>query len=231
MYFGDKKMLNKFLTFLIIVSIPLYATNYNVGPNRVITNINNVVNILAPGDTVFVDGDHTYPGGLVFSNAGAPGNPIVIKGLRINGNRPVISGGQNTVHFESNHPYTSGADHYVLAGFEITGGSSRGVFHQADDLTLRDVAVHDCPNHGILGADEGSGSLTLEFVEVYHCGNGTQKHQMYIATDQANHPGSVLRIQFSYIHDANGGNNLKSRAERMKFITTGLREQRTMRLN
>jgi hypothetical protein len=35
----------------------------------------------------------------------------------------------------------SGADHYVFEGFEVTAGASRCIFHQSDDLTLRDLAA------------------------------------------------------------------------------------------
>jgi len=54
----------------------------------------------------------------------------------------------------------------------------------------------------------------MEYVEVHSCGYGTQKHQIYMATDETAHPGSVFRMQHCYVHDANGGNNIKSRAER-----------------
>jgi hypothetical protein len=106
------------------------------------------------------------------------------------------------------------SDHYVFEGFDVTGGSFRGIYHHADDITLRDTVVHDCPAHGILGADTGSGSLLMEYVEVYHCGNGTGEHAVYMATDEFAHPGSVFRMQYCYLHDQNGGNNIKSRAER-----------------
>ena len=39
-------------------------------------------------------------------------------------------------------------------------------------------------------------------------------HQIYMATDETAHPKSVFRMQHCYVHDANGGNNVKSRAER-----------------
>jgi hypothetical protein len=74
--------------------------------------------------------------------------------------------------------------------------------------------VHDCPLQGILGADTDSGSVLLEYVEVHHCGNGASNHQIYMATDEVAHPGSVFRMQYCYVHDANGGNSVKSRAER-----------------
>jgi uncharacterized membrane protein YgcG len=66
----------------------------------------------------------------------------------------------------------------------------------------------------LLGADDGSGSLLMEYDEVYHCGLGDQKHQIYMSTDQMTYPGSVFRMQFCYLHDGNGGHGVKSRAER-----------------
>ncbi len=196
--------------------MPAMATIYLVGPSRPYSSLQAVTGLLLPGDTVLVDGDHTYPGGVNFTQPGAIDAPITIRGIRINGNRPVISGGANTVQFSTPWPYTGpGADHYIFEGFEITGGTSRGIYHQAADLVVRDTLVHDCPQHGILGADGGSGSLTLEHVEVYACGSGDTRHQIYMATDETNRPpGSVFRMQFCYIHDGNGGNNVKSRAER-----------------
>jgi len=191
-----------------------FATNYAVGPDKQYKKLQDVVSLLKPGDTVFVDGNTTYTGGVLFSNAGAEASPIVIKGIRINGKRPVISGGTNTVHFSSDWPYTNGADNYLFEGFEITGGATRGIFHQAGNLYIRDVAVHGCPQHGILGADQGSGSCVMEYVEVYNCGAGDSRHQIYMATDEVNRPGSLFRMQHCYIHDATGGNNVKSRAER-----------------
>ena len=35
-----------------------------------------------------------------------------------------------------------------------------------------------------------------------------------MATDEEAYPGAVFRMQYNYVHDANGGNNVKSRAER-----------------
>ncbi|MRR09831.1 hypothetical protein EG831_07120, partial [bacterium] len=190
------------------------AAVYHVGPGQSYTQLQPAADLVDPGDTVLVDGDATYDGGVVFTRAGTADAPIVILGVRINGNRPVLSGGTNTVTFESPWPYDSGADHYVFQGFEVAAGTFRGIYHQADDLTVRDVLVRDCPAHGILGADQGSGSCLLEFVEVRNCGNGGSQHQIYMATDEVHHPGSVFRMRHCYVHDGDGGNNVKSRAER-----------------
>lgn len=203
------------LFLLTLAAEDLWAETYRVGPARTYTTLQAVTSLLGPGDVVEVDGDHTYPGGVTFSNPGTPQQKIEIRGIPVNGIYPVISGGTNTVAFATPWPYSGpGADHYVMDGFEVTGGSSRCIYHQAHDLTVRNTVVRDCPAHGILGADQGSGSLLLEHVEVYGSGSGTHRHQIYVATDQVNRPGSVLRIQFCYIHDGTGGNNVKSRAER-----------------
>lgn len=182
------------------------AETYQVGPTRDFTSLGDLADSLAPGDVVEIDGDTEYDGGVLFEAAGTAEQPIIIRGIRVNGNRPRLSGGNNTLEV--------GADHYVFEGLDLTGGTSRCFFHRADDITLRDSVIHDCPAHGILGADEGSGSLLLEYVEVHHCGSDTQRHQIYMTTDQNAHPGSVFRMQHCYVHDANGGNNVKSRAER-----------------
>jgi hypothetical protein len=210
-----------FITIVIAIGVLIFpdrrlcADTLYVGPGRAYINLQAVASLLNPGDVVEVDGDATYPGDVVFTQTGESDQKITIRGIRINGRRPVISGGTNSVAFVTPSPYSNpGADHYIFEGFEVTGGTSRGIYHQADDLTIRDVAVYNCLGQGVHGADSGSGSLTMEYVEVYGCGEGTQHHQIYMATDEVNSPGSVFRMQYCYIHDGNGGNNVKSRAER-----------------
>ena len=186
------------------VSQPL--TVYQVGPGKPYANLQAVASSLRPGDVVEVSGGATYAGGVRFTQSGTAASKIRIVGLRAGGARPVLSGGTNTVEFSANH--------YVFEGFDVTAGSSRCVFHHGDDITIRDTVVHDCPSHGILGADSDSGSLTLEYSEVYRSGAGDTRHQIYMATDETAYPGAVFRMQYCYVHDGNGGNNVKSRAER-----------------
>jgi hypothetical protein len=169
------------------------------------TSIQQVEALLAPGDLVLVDGNAVYTGGITFSNAGTPTQPITIRGVKVNGSRPVIEGGNNVVEFNQNN--------YIFEGFEIRNAGNRGLYHHADNNIIRDCVVHDCPQ-GILGADQGSGDLTVEYCEIYACGGGTGQHQIYMATNEDDYPGSVFRLQFCYIHDGTGGNNVKSRAER-----------------
>src|SRR5688500_7119515 len=127
--------------------------------------------LLKPGDVVEVSGNQTY-GAITLRAAGTAAAKITIRGVRVNGRRPIISGGINTVAFEGSH-------HVVFEGFEVTGGTSRCVFNHAANVTIRDTLVRDCPMHGILGADYDSGSLTLDRVEVTRSGYGDQKHPIY----------------------------------------------------
>ncbi|MEP0772742.1 MAG: hypothetical protein HRF46_00040, partial [Acidobacteriota bacterium] len=215
---SSKARLGTFVTAALLLGVaatPASAAVFQVGPGRTYTTLQQVAPLLNPGDLVEVDGNATYPGDIVFTRPGTAAQPITVRGIRVNGQRPLLSGGTNTVTFSTPWPYTGpGADHYIFEGFEITGGSFRCLYHQAAHLTARDLHIHHCPAHGVLGADEGSGSLSLEYCEIHHCGSGTTRHQVYMATDEANRPGSVFRMQFCFIHDGTGGNNVKSRAER-----------------
>lgn len=179
---------------------------YRVGPRRRYATIGQVAPLLKPGDLVLVDGDARYVEDLKLREAGTAARKITLRGVRVNGKRPVLEGTVSAVELAG--------DHYVFEGFEVTGGSSRCLYHHADDITVRDVAVHGCPSHGILSADEGSGSLTLDYVEVYDAGSGEMKHPVYVTSDAEAHPGAVFRMQHCYVHDGHGGNAVKSRAER-----------------
>lgn len=193
-------------TATVTVTTPPAGRTFNVGPTRTYTTLGAVQGLVGAGDLVLVDGNTTYAGGVVLSASGAPGAPITYRGVRVAGNRPVISGGTNTVEITGSH--------VVMEGFDLTGGSSRCLFQHGDDNTLRDSVVHGCSTHGILGADADSGSFLMEYVEVYGSGSGTNYHQIYLATDEARYPGAVFRMQHCYVHDANGGNSVKSRAGR-----------------
>ena len=181
-------------------------TVYQVGPGKQYANLQAVASLLRPGDIVEVQGGTTYAGGVRLTQSGTAASKITIRGVRVGGARPRLSGGTNTIEFAANH--------IVFEGFDVTGGTSRCVFHHGHEITIRDTVIHDCPAHGILGADSGSGSLTLEYSEVYRSGSGDRLHQIYMATDETAYPGAVFRMQYYYVHDGNGGNNVKSRAER-----------------
>ncbi|MCC6877299.1 MAG: hypothetical protein IT378_23540, partial [Sandaracinaceae bacterium] len=188
---------------LLPISI-VRAETYTVGPSGGVRQLADLPALQA-GDVVELERGATYTPGRFF-DSGAAGSPIVIRAAAGAGARPIVEGGSNAIEL--------GADHLVLEGLEIRDGSARCVFVHGHDLVLRDLVIHGCPNHGIEGGGSGGGDLTLDHVEIYDSGEGTQHHQVYVSSDEVMHPGSRFRMQYCYIHDGNGGNNVKSRHER-----------------
>jgi hypothetical protein len=195
------------LALLALAPRTVAAQNtYRVGPGEELTQLSDLP-ALGPGDTVEVMGGAEYePFVFDFDWDGTEDNPIRVVGIPVGGARPIFRGGTNTLEFQGNF--------YEVENIEVTGADFRCIFHHGHAITIRDSLVHDCPRHGILGADEDSGSLTLIRVEVYGCGGGDRDHQIYMATDESAYPGSVFHMELCWIHDGNGGNNVKSRAER-----------------
>lgn len=194
------------------------AATYRVGPGEQFEDIDEaLLGQVAPGDVIEVMGDHTYHGTWSFEpdNSGAAGNPVTVRGVPVNGKLPIVEGvgdgewDQFVVLFYANH--------FVFENFEIIGDGNEEnscLVNKADDVTVRNVVVHGCGRHGLLGTDDESGSITVEYSEFYGNGGGQYYHQIYAATDESTYPGSVFRLQYCYIHDGNGGNSVKSRAER-----------------
>src|SRR5262249_50888545 len=97
------------------------AATYQVGPGKPFATLQDTLGMLAPGDVVEVDGDHTYPGDLWFrpEQGGTKSAPVTVRGVRKNGKRPVIQGvGTEQYHDMIVLFY---ANHFVFEGFEIVG--------------------------------------------------------------------------------------------------------------
>ncbi len=191
--------------------------NYDVGPSRKIKTLEQLLSsiTLKPGDTVNVD-EGTYAtcntDGLVFDDDGSVDASIVVRKNPNAKSRPVIKGGSDIFRFMGNH--------YVFEGFDLAGSpdTKRGIFSEAHDIVVRDIVLHDVTKgHGILTADNYSGSFTIEYSEIYNCGDGTYKHPLYAQTDEITYPGSTFTMRYCYMHDQNGGNGVKIRAERARI--------------
>lgn len=190
-----------------------FAATYTVGPSgRQYTQLSTLVDSvdLEPGDIVLVDGGATYNGDIVVRSGdrGAAGNPVTFRWNRTVGStRPILQGGTHTIKFQQ-------SNHVVFEGFDVRGGTSTCVFSEAHDVTVRDAVIRDCPSHGILAADNNSGSFTLEYSEIFNSGSGQSRHPIYMQSDQVAYPDSVFLMRYNYVHDGNGGNLLKNRHER-----------------
>ncbi|HEY6175305.1 MAG TPA: hypothetical protein VIX73_12700, partial [Kofleriaceae bacterium] len=203
---------------LVLWAATAAAATLSVGPGKMYAGIADAMRDANPGDVIEVQGDNTYPGMIWLreDNGGTKDKPVTIRGIKVNGKRPVLSG-VGSGQYE-NIILLLNANHVVMESFEVIGDggdTNYCVVHKADDVVLRDFVIHNCLHQGgLVGNDFGSGSLTLEYSELYHNGKGASSHQIYMATDETMYPGSVFRIQFCYVHDGVGGNNVRSRAER-----------------
>jgi hypothetical protein len=205
------------------------STIYFVGPTRSFQTLQELQEVLQAGDYVNVDYRATpYPCGVRFLTSGTASQPITIHGIVDgSGRRPVIKCGVNATGEFSAVEFRM-ANHWVFENIEIDGnrtggnafdanqltGTHRLIRTQSDDITLRNVYLHNCPAHGILSNDENSGSLTLEYSEVADCGNSDTRHSVYISTDPASFPGAICRVRHNFIHDGANGILLKTRCQR-----------------
>jgi MYXO-CTERM domain-containing protein len=202
----------------ILGAAPAAADTLSVGPGKTYAGIADAMPKANPGDVIEVQGGNSYPGMIWLRDdqGGTKDKPVTIRGIKVDGKRPVLSG-VGSGQYE-NIILLLNANHVVMESFEVIGDGSDTnycVVHKADDVILRDFVIHNCLHQGgLVGTDEGSGSLTLEYSELYHNGKGDSSHQIYMTTDETMYPGSVFRIQFCYVHDGLGGNNVRSRAER-----------------
>lgn len=213
--------LTLFLTVVFLLVTSVWATTYQVGPSssKPYKSIQAVQDLLNPGDVVEVEGNATYPGGVLLSRSGSSSNYITIRGIRVNGKRPLINttSSQFCVKIEG---------HFIrLESFELTGSTKAGLGLYGHKLIISDCSIHDCPRDGIMGwGGDGyyasTGDVTLEYTEIYNTGESSTSpyaHQIYMASDEVAYAGSKFRMQYCYIHNGNGGNNVKTRCERNEF--------------
>ncbi len=194
------------LLLVTLVSRSAWAETYAVGPSRALKTLQALPVTLQPGDVVELDGNATYPGGVIFRGDGTAGSKVTIRGIKVDGKRPIISGSAAGIELRGKH--------YVLESIEVTGSTAACIRHKSDDITIRDFVVHDCAHDGLIGNDDESGSLLLEHSEFFGSGQDQTWHQIYMTTAQDAYPGSVFRMQHCYVHDGRGGNNVKTRSER-----------------
>ena len=194
------------------------AATLPVGAGSKYATIDDALAVVQPGDIIEVQGDQTYTGTIKFrpEHGGTAKQPVTVRGIPVNGHRPKLKGIGSGEY--DNMVVLLNANHFVLESFEVVGNGNDSdycIFNKADDVVLRDLVVHNCLHQGgLVGGDSESGSLTLEYSELYHNGGGDKSHQIYMATDEEAYPGSVFRMQFCYVHHGLGGNNVKSRSER-----------------
>jgi hypothetical protein len=195
---------------LRVINTDRAPKRFQVGPGRQYRELADLAPELRAGDIVEVDPGEYKP--VTFTRSGTAASPIIVKSA--GADRPVIRGGTHAVHFKN-------ANFVEFEGFVVTAGEESCIRSMAHGVVVRRVLVQDCPRHGILGSDLGSGSITIDRTEITRVGANRKgmntKHAIYVATDRDAFPGSVLRVTNSFIHDYLGG-GIKSRSARTEVF-------------
>src|SRR5579875_2440939 len=184
-------------------------TVLKVGANEQFTTINAA--ILA-ADAAGGNADIQVDAGIYYNDGGYIDdgvNNVTVEG--VGGDAVIVDPGYNA---GGKAAIVTGGDNIVLKNLDISevqvpDGNGAAVRYDQGTLLLDNVHFHDNQN-GILGAPDPNGTITVENSEFDHNGidggNG-HTHDLYIG-DIAN-----FTIENSYIHDANIGHEIKSRAQ------------------
>ena len=182
-------------------------TVLTVGVGKQFSTINAAIQVAdqmgGNADIRVAAGTYTNDGGYLWGGI----NNVTIEGVGglvkivdltyyAGGKAAIVTGGQNIL-----------LKNLDISGVTVPDGNGAGVRYDQGTLTLDNVHLHDNQN-GILANADATGSITINNSEIDH--NGTSAgntHNIYI--------GDVgqFTLTNSYIHDANVGHEVKSRAE------------------
>lgn len=149
---------------------------------------------------------------------------ITIRGVTVNGKRPVIKvGGEASYNtYNQSLVYFEASENVVFENFDIDGSGGKpvgkaGIFISgAKNLTIRDVRVYglkDSHANGIFGTDLNAGVLRLERIELRNNGgSGGPEHNLYVNKSSVD-PQFTVWITNSWTHGAYYGHLFKSRAQ------------------
>ena len=171
---------------------------------------------LAPGDDVVLCSGCIFTDVVTIKGQGTPEQPIWI---HTNGFSKAVfdADGQNLdspgfmIRFPSNSAYIK----FDNIEVKNVNGNNRGVFVNGDTITLTNCLI-DHNGNGIVSGNEAR-YLLIDHCEVAYNGNNGLGHNIYTQ-------GLKTTIQHSYIHDAQGGINVKDRSRHYggEFFATEL---------
>ncbi len=150
---------------------------------------------------------------------------ITIRGVTVNGIRPVIKldgivAGNNTLGQSA--IYIDKSENVTIENIDVDGTGTKfvgkaGVFLQeSKNLTLRNMRIHGYKavrQNGLFVTDGGSGTLTLENLELYdNGGDNGPEHNVYVNPSKSD-PDFTVVLRGSISTDAYYGHLFKSRAQ------------------
>jgi hypothetical protein len=175
-----------------------------VGPGKTYSTVQAAVNAAIDGDTIEIyPSTYTQSAGWATINK----NNLTLRGM---GTRPVIDAAGSCLSSKGIFIIT-GAN-ATIENIELknttnpTDKNAAGIRLEAAGLTVRNCYIHD-NDDGILTNSGIGGNILIETSEFNHNGYGNgSSHQMYI------NPVDSLTVRYCYIHNANVGHEIKTRA-------------------
>lgn len=190
----------------------LKAASYEVGPGLVYTTIASVP-ALGPGDVVNIHCG-TYNEVRRWTDSGAPGQPITLRGVCA-GSRPVIDAAGQSVSGNGSVPrgvWQIDGSYYVIANLEFknarNGDNGAGIRMLNSFVTI-DNCKFTNSDMGIMTSTTNADNIVVQNSEIAFNGTGQLdglSHNVYLTA------GGTITFQFCFIHDAVSGENFKSRA-------------------
>jgi len=200
------------VSLFIITSKMAFATDYHLTPDDDWFQMLSETN-LQPGDKVILaNGTYSDSRRLSISHQGTEQAPIIIRSENPGGavlTRPNAQ--QNTINIE-------GAQHLVLQGLEITGGSIGiritskmidGTKHQAEFISIKECHIHHTGDAAVAANIPGDTNNGHKFLsnEIHHTGGSGEGFYLGSNNDKRKSTTSVFKnglIEGNYIHHLDG---------------------------
>ncbi len=190
------------ILLFLFLPFPTHATTFHVGPSQTYPMPSAVANLVQDGDTVLIDAG-VYTGDVAVWTK----NNLLLRGtggmahLKANGASAqgkaiwVIQGSNTTVEY------------IEFSGCTVPDDNGAGIRQEGAGLTIRNCYFHD-NQQGILAGNNPNSDILIEYSHFARnsAGDG-QTHNIYINKVR------TFTLQYSYVHDASVGHNVKSRAE------------------
>lgn len=187
---------------MIFTTAAANAAVLSVGAGKSYTLPSQAAAAAHDGDTIEIDAG-SYPDDSAVWKA----NGLTIKGV---GGRPLMN--SKGMSAEEKAIWVIKGDDTTVENIEFTGCAVKdrngaGIRQEGRNLTVRKCFIHDNEN-GIFAGDNLPSEINIEFCEFAHNGYGNgQSHNIYLNYIK------TFKMKGCYVHNANAGNNVKSRAQ------------------
>lgn len=206
-------------TLLILVLLtwaPAYSAVYLVGPDMPYKKPSEVAKVARDGDIIEIEAaDYTGDAAVWTQNdlliRGVGGRPhIIADGVAAEGKAIWVVKGDNTT-----------VENIEMSGATVADENGAGIRLEGTNLTVRGCFFHDNENGILTGANPDS-EILVEYSEFANNGYGDgYSHNMYIGRVEK------FTLQFSYVHHARIGHQVKSRARNNIIAFNRLMDERT----